>query len=190
MLLRYLPIALLTISVGAHGADSLIQQFPKVWHKTGEAGVLEANKPNTQDVMVYSDTTGDKQASSVSVLKEKVPSGGNDYASRSYGSTLAAQPVQQAPAQQQPPVIKMGGHQCGQTTVASVSSGGSIVKTSDGHIFHVGSYGQYNSLMWLPGDDLLVCVTTGTYNAQPVTVYTLRDLDSGDKHSHSARLLE
>lgn len=178
-----LSVALLGYFGAAYGADSLVQQFPGMWHYVGASGSLESNAPNSQGVMVYSTPDGNRQALSIAVLNEKMPTGSRVYA--------VPEPVaQDSQPAQQPPVIKMGGHQCGQTTVASVSGGGSIVKTSDGHIFHVGSYGQFNSQMWLPGDDLLVCVTTGTYNSKPVSVYTLRDLDSGDQHSHSARLLE
>ena len=94
--------------------------------------------------------------------------------------------------QQGRPTIQVTGHGCGQTSVLQVMDGGGIIKTTDGHIFHVGSYGRFDTQLWLTGDDLLVCVTTGTVNGQAATAYTLRDLDSqgDDSDGESATLLQ
>ena len=99
---------------------------------------------------------------------------------------------QTVPSQQsiQTPNFTVSRHQCKETVIASVSNNGAIIQTAGGHIFHIGSYGQFDSQIWESGDELLVCATSGTMNGKPITTYSLRDLNSGDSHSHLGMLLK
>ena len=116
-----LSMALLGCFGAAYGADSLVQQFPGMWHRVGASGTLESNAPNSQGVMVYSTPDGKRQASSIAVLNEKMPTTSRVYA--------VPEPVaQDSQPAQQPLLLKWVGTSAGKPQLLVFPVAGQLLR--------------------------------------------------------------
>ncbi len=75
---------------------------------------------------------------------------------------------------------------CYKTSITNNYKDGGIIETDDGHMYEIDDYYTFDTQLWLPGDDLLVCCTEGSVNGYIVKVYTLRNLDDSDSEKADA----
>ncbi len=71
---------------------------------------------------------------------------------------------------------------CFRDSIKRVSNGGQIVIMMSGTIYEVDDYDTFDTQMWLPAEEVLVCQTSEVIQGRPVSIYDLRNLEAkGDK---------
>jgi len=69
--------------------------------------------------------------------------------------------------------------QCYDDSISQVSQSGEIIKLASGHIYEIDSYDTFDTKMWLPAEDVLICETSDVRQGRVITIYDIINTDQG-----------
>ncbi|MEM3265843.1 MAG: hypothetical protein QXH07_07805 [Thermoplasmata archaeon] len=86
--------------------------------------------------------------------------------------------------------VKIISHNCYKASIVHNYQDGGIIEVDDGHMYEVDDFDKFDTQLWIPTEELLICKTTGSVNGIIVNIYTLRNLDESDSNDIDAKRLK
>lgn len=77
---------------------------------------------------------------------------------------------------------------CYDDTISKVSGDGKIVRMISGHIYEIDDFDTFDTQIWLPMEDVLICETSDTRQGRVITIYDIRNTEQGGDAVWAERL--
>jgi hypothetical protein len=77
---------------------------------------------------------------------------------------------------------------CYDDWISKVSRSGDIVVMSSGHVYQIDSFNTFDTVIWLPAEEVLICETTDVRQGVRVSIYDIINTDAGGGSVWAQRL--
>jgi hypothetical protein len=85
------------------------------------------------------------------------------------------------------PAIAME-RRCYNDTISKVATSGNIITTVSGHIYEIEDFDTFETQLWLPTEELLICEISDIRQSRVITIYDIINMEQGGEKIWANRL--